>query len=712
MKWLGPLVVVLVALGAELALGRAASGPDLALFLGRFHPLIVHLPIGFFLLVALAEGATLVPKLRDRVEPALGLLIPLSAIAAVAAFCLGQLLALEGGFPSAALTWHRRLTLLAVVGMSACWVLYDRQRPQGNRLAYRGALVATLGVLSLGAHFGGTMTRGEAYLSKYAPEPLKPLLGTAEPSSAKPKAAATAGPAAAEPLLYDDVVQRTLNNYCFECHGTEKQKGKLRIDSLELLLKGGESGPAVVPGDAKKSPLVSRMLLPVADDDHMPPEGKPAPKPEELALIQFWIERGASPTLKVRDVLAPSVSRSLLEHTLGIAPASDSVPVSAPAAPTPSAEPTTAAPEPSPTARPTSVSSAAPPATAPLTASAPPSSGVRSGSAFLATYCEKCHGAAKQKGKLRVDSMAALLKGGASGAALVPGKPEQSSLVQRTRLALDNDEHMPPAKEPQPSAAEIAVLAAWVRSGASTPVAAPTPTTLPTTAPPASSSPPVAAEEPAPTTPPAPAPPAPDAPDAAQLASLPADVPLFSAAVQPLLREKCGKCHIRDKPAGGLAVAEHAQLIEGGFSGPGVVPKNRAASVLMQRLVLPPNDDEHMPPEDEPTLSADQVELVGAWIDQGAPGTGTTRTSALTAGAQRALSALGLKPGVTVAAAASTPQTLPPQSGGCGACSVPGVQRSPLSLALQVTALLGAGLVLRSRRSRTRKNPRVRINIG
>src|SRR6185503_11377908 len=215
---------------------------------------------------------------------------------------------------------------------AACWILFERQRDSaGNgRLAYRGAMAATLGLLSLGAHFGGTMTRGESYLSKYAPGPLKPLLGsadtkkpTAEPTTTKPAAAG------AEPLVYQDVLQPILKEHCMECHGPEKQKGKLRIDSLELLIQGGENGPAVVAGAPKKSPLLARMLLPASDDDHMPPEGKPTPPADQLALIEFWIERGASPTLKVRDVLAPAISRSLLEHTLADVPAAanESVPV-------------------------------------------------------------------------------------------------------------------------------------------------------------------------------------------------------------------------------------------------------------------------------------------------------------------------------------------------------------------------------------------------
>jgi uncharacterized membrane protein len=753
MKWLAPVAVVAVAVLAEVTLGRVSGAPDFALFFGRFHPLVVHLPIGFFLLVAMGEAATFHPKLKDRVEPALGLLVPVSAVAALGAFLMGQLLALEGGFPAGALSWHRSLTLSAIIGMSLCWVLYDRQRSKGGqgRWAYRGVMGAALGLLSLGAHFGGTMTRGESYLSKYAPGPLKPLLGSPEVKKEPAKDAGKPAAPVADPLVYQDVLQPVLKHYCVDCHGPEKQKGKLRLDSLEELLKGGENGAAIVAGAPKKSLLLTRLLLPVTDDDHMPPEGKPGPKPEERALIEFWIERGASPTLKVRDALAPTVSRSLLEHALGGAAPSDSVPVSAGAAPaaanpaadtaaesskatsgtTPAADGAKAAPA----AASKAVASSAPatgsaPA-APTTAAADPvaapaavaAPGAGSGPAFLAAHCEKCHGAQKQKGKLRVDSVAALLKGGTNGAALVPGNPNQSSLIKRVRLALGDEEHMPPKKEPQPSAAEVAVLASWIRAGAgggsaqpatsavaknggaasatapgatvgSTPGAAASPAAsdaavATTTATPSAAS---DGASPSATAPNDASGAAPSnvsgPPDAALLQSLPPQVALFTDAIQPLFREKCGKCHIRDKPAGGLNVDQQAKLLEGGFSGAGIVPKDRKASFVMQRLVLPPSDGDHMPPEDEPTLNADEVELIGAWIDQGAPAKGVTETAKLTAGAARALSARGVKPG---------PAPVAVQAGGCAACSVPGAPQSKW-LGLQALSLLAATTLLTVRR--------------
>lgn len=692
MRSLPPVAVVVLAILAELTLSRAGRAPELALFLGRFHPLVVHLPIGFFILVAAFEAATFHSKLRDRVEPALGLLVPLSAVAALVAFAMGQLLALEGGFPAGALGWHRRLTLLAVVGMAACWLLLERQRrdrPASQRWLYRGALVVTLGVLSLGAHFGGTMTRGESYLSKYAPAPLKPLLGTPEPEKPTKTPLEPASPVA-EPLVFEHVVQPLLAKYCVDCHGAEKQKGKLRLDSLELMLSGGESGAAVVSGAPDKSLLVTRMLLPLSDDEHMPPKDEPSPPPEAIELIRFWIERGASPALKVRDALPPASTRSLLEQSLnGAASPSVAVPAGNTAAPAVASGSVVDAPS-VPAARDQAEEPAS--ATVPVVDEPAVAANSRTGPAVLAAYCEKCHGASKQKGKLRVDSVAALLKGGKSGTALVPGSPEQSSIVARIRLPLGDDEHMPPAKERQPSSAELAALVAWIRSGATTSSSASSSDKAPSVgmAPPvieakASDAPPAPSSEPHPVVARAATDATTDAttdvsgpPERASLASLPTQVAVFQAAIQPLLREKCGKCHIKPDPAGGLSVEQHAQLLEGGYSGAGIVPKNRAASVVMQRLVLPVSDSDRMPPEGEPSLSADEIELIGAWIDRGAPASEPVATEQLRVGG---------------------PEPVVARAGGCAACSVPGASLAqPRWLELQACVLAVGGLVLGVRR--------------
>src|ERR1700692_797795 len=73
--------------------------------------------------------------------------------------------------------------------------------------------------------------------------------------------------------FFERKIRPILAGTCFRCHGGERTSAKLRVDSREALMKGGRSGPAVVPGSSDKSLLV-KVLLPAKDKDalHMPPD--------------------------------------------------------------------------------------------------------------------------------------------------------------------------------------------------------------------------------------------------------------------------------------------------------------------------------------------------------------------------------------------------------------------------------------------------------
>ncbi len=87
-------------------------------------------------------------------------------------------------------------------------------------------------------------------------------------------------------------IQPILQQNCVKCHGADKQKGKLRLDSRAAALKGGKDGPALVAGDAAKSDLIRRVSLPKTDDDVMPSEGDPLSK-AQIELLKEWINQGA-----------------------------------------------------------------------------------------------------------------------------------------------------------------------------------------------------------------------------------------------------------------------------------------------------------------------------------------------------------------------------------------------------------------------------------
>ena len=85
---------------------------------------------------------------------------------------------------------------------------------------------------------------------------------------------------------FEKVVRPILVEHCVRCHGADKQKGGLRLDTKSGAMKGGEGGPAVVPGKADASPLVHSVR-----EGEMPPTGK---IPEaQIAVLAKWVQDGA-----------------------------------------------------------------------------------------------------------------------------------------------------------------------------------------------------------------------------------------------------------------------------------------------------------------------------------------------------------------------------------------------------------------------------------
>jgi hypothetical protein len=100
-------------------------------------------------------------------------------------------------------------------------------------------------------------------------------------------------------VSYAADIQPIFQASCYPCHSVKnpKPKGKLRLDSLEAVLKGGEDGPVVVPGNSAKSAMVGMVSHAGDPDDYMPPPKnrdhiQPLTK-EQIGLIRAWIDQGA-----------------------------------------------------------------------------------------------------------------------------------------------------------------------------------------------------------------------------------------------------------------------------------------------------------------------------------------------------------------------------------------------------------------------------------
>src|SRR5204863_7997296 len=98
-------------------------------------------------------------------------------------------------------------------------------------------------------------------------------------------------------VTYAADIKPIFEKSCIKCHGADKQKGKLRLDSLEAALKGGQDGKVVEPGDSANSMLVHNIAHLGDEDDFMPPPDNkdkiPALTKEQIGLIRAWIDQGA-----------------------------------------------------------------------------------------------------------------------------------------------------------------------------------------------------------------------------------------------------------------------------------------------------------------------------------------------------------------------------------------------------------------------------------
>lgn len=280
---------------------------DFALFLGHFHPLLVHLPIGALVLLAVLEGLALFPRFKTAAQNR-RLILGIAALGCLGAAACGWLLSQSGDYDPVLIRWHRYAGLALAGACIVTWFSTRLDQPW----AYRSSLVATLTVLVVTSHLGGSITHGSDFLTRYAPAPLRSLLGAAPARAQRSLASFDV----AEGNAFTDIVKPILDRRCAACHGAEKRKGGLLMDSYADLMKGGKDGPVVIPGRAGDSPLIKRLLLPLDDDDHMPPDPKPQPTPSELDALRWWIDQGAPADAKISDLQTTAEIRQQLKTAL------------------------------------------------------------------------------------------------------------------------------------------------------------------------------------------------------------------------------------------------------------------------------------------------------------------------------------------------------------------------------------------------------------
>ncbi len=212
---------------------------------------------------------------------------------------------------------------------------------------------------------------------------------------------------------------------------------------------------------------------------------------------------------------------------------------------------------------------------------------------ILENSCVSCHGEEKQKGEYRLDTRDALIKGGETGEpAVIVGDSSKSPLIYFVARLVEDFE-MPPKKDKALKPEQIALLRKWIDEGAKWPDGLR-----------------LTAEKSADNDP--------EKIDSAKLASLPPPATRkidFVADIQPIFENSCYECHGPKKQEAAFRLDHKPTALKGGDLGVAIEPGKSAESLLIH--MVGGLTDETMPKKG-PHLTADQIGLLRAWIDQGA----------------------------------------------------------------------------------------------
>lgn len=265
---------------------------------GPFHPVLVHLPIGILLLACFFQLLAIKSRYALLLLPAIPVMLFWGMIAAIFSCISGYLLSQSGDYDAITVGRHQWMGIFTAV---LSFIFYLLNKLSFSEIIARWMAAALIILITVTGHLGGSLTHGSDYLTAgfsssagKKGEGLKPI------------------PNVQEAIVYADIVQPLLQSKCYSCHGPEKQKGKLRLDQPDFIMKGGKQGKVILPGKPGESAMVERLLLPVDDDDHMPPSKKPQLNKTEISLLHWWVSSGADFKKKVNELPQPAEIKPVL----------------------------------------------------------------------------------------------------------------------------------------------------------------------------------------------------------------------------------------------------------------------------------------------------------------------------------------------------------------------------------------------------------------
>ncbi|MDH5380551.1 MAG: hypothetical protein OEW75_06860 [Cyclobacteriaceae bacterium] len=269
------------------------SFTNFQLFAGRFHPLIIHFPIGILFLGFTLELLSQKRK-HHSIQPILPLILLFGSITAIISVVLGLFLSWEGGYSDDGIFLHKWMGIFTGLFSFILYLINAKVNRKSYLLGYTLLVI----LLAITGHKGGNLTYGDDFLLENLPPGVTEIFNIENKANVKRKLIENLP----EALIYEDIISPIFDSKCVSCHNSRKLKGELRLDNPEGIMKGGENGEVIIPEDHTKSSLYKLVTLPGEDEDHMPPEGRDPLTDSEISLIKWWINQGKLFNTTVADV--------------------------------------------------------------------------------------------------------------------------------------------------------------------------------------------------------------------------------------------------------------------------------------------------------------------------------------------------------------------------------------------------------------------------